>query len=105
MKEQDKNSSLINLSSIIAYIGQGLRPYEEGLRLYNDKHVLYRGISAENLTKTEVIALCTKSSAIHEHPHEIKVVKENDLSCTCSCKAGSLGKCKHCVAVLIYLNR
>ena len=106
MGNQENNDFLINLNNIIAYIGQGLRPYEEGKRMYTANHVLYCGISAYNSGKTEVIALCIQSSAMHENPHEVKVViKENDLSYTCFCKAGNLGKCKYCVAVLIYLNR
>ncbi|XP_067133681.1 uncharacterized protein [Centruroides vittatus] len=56
-------------------------------------------------------ALCLQTSALTSVPHRITgFLKFIDLSykidsITCSCKAGQSGKCKHCLAVLLFLNR
>lgn len=100
----------VNFSNIVEYVGAGVRPYEEGERVYNANHVLFCGITEKKTNESHFIALCLKSSALSEAPHEIKVVltkinKKLTINCHCSCVAGQLGKCKHSVAVLMYLSR
>lgn len=97
----------VSMSEIVTYIGTGARPYKEGERAYNAKHVMYCGVSKSTNDLTEIKALCLQTSSPFDKPHELTVeIKNEKLSSVhCSCKAGVSGTCKHSVAVLMKLNR
>jgi len=59
----------------------------------------------------KVKALCLQSSSVFSNPHEIEVdlnlhdVHNRINGMTCTCPAGESEKCKHEIAVLMYLNK
>ena len=101
---------LLKFTDIIRYIGDGVRCYIKGERLYLANHVLFCGITEEILDKTHVFALCIKSTDVNGMPYQLNIelkccINETKIEkCNFECPAGSLGKCKHCVAVLYFLQ-
>lgn len=93
------------------------RCIREGECILDAKHIIACGTeedkTAKRNTTTEVklLALCLKTSALRENPHEVRAtlslldskLKPKELSCTC--KAGQSQKCKHLAALLILCTR
>jgi SWIM zinc finger len=98
----------VDLFEIMKYVGSGERPFVEGEAILKAKHIMECGLTSRTEQEFRVLGLCLQSSHLNSRPHEIKIwVKATaspKISGTCSCKAGS-GKCKHIVAVLLFLNR
>ena len=65
---------------ILKCIDTGIRSYQEGERVFNAKHVIYCGIRADYLKEKQFLALCLKSSALSDMPHEVnvKIINENN---------------------------
>ncbi|XP_067143340.1 uncharacterized protein [Centruroides vittatus] len=107
--------NFILLSEILKYAAcsSSSRNFIEGEQLLLAGHVILCGIIEKNEQDRSVhfCALCLQTSALTSVPHRITgFLKFIDLSykidsITCSCKAGQSGKCKHCLAVLLFLNR
>lgn len=98
----------VELFDIITYVGSGERPFVEGAAILKAKHIMECGVVSRTEQDFKVLGLCLQSSNLYSKPHEVHVsvnaTASPKISGTCSCKAGS-GKCKHFVAVLLYLNR
>ena len=67
------DSFLINITDILTYVGTGLRPYKEGERVFKANHVIFCGITKQNSNETRIFALCLKSTALHDRPHEVNI--------------------------------
>lgn len=54
-----------------------------------------------------VQGLCLQTSALQRKPHELEFVYSNDgsLKAHCSCKAGNSERCKHLIAMLMFVYR
>lgn len=90
------------------YIGKGKRTFVEGERVLNAHHLILCGFTSRVNQHLRIFALCSKTSGLKELPHELKFLidkDKNSLSEKCSCVAGVEGKCKHGVALLLFLNR
>ncbi|KAK4887464.1 hypothetical protein RN001_003735 [Aquatica leii] len=98
---------IISLCDIIEYINDGKRCLKEGEALLNAGHVI--GCGVNNQIKTEIVGLCLQTSNLKGAPHSVKIHLQSATPkgwiCTCSCKAGAGGKCKHIIACLLYLYR
>lgn len=109
-KNIEKNRFLLKFTDIIKYIGDGLRPIEEGEQVFLANHIFCVGIIKEVLNETHVFGLCLRSlRPTEEIPYEINVIVkkmrfEVEIECKCQCPSGSNGKCKHCVGLLYYLQ-
>ena len=83
------------------------RKFIEGERVYQAGHIIKCG-KTEQFHKgnnLSFIAVCLQTSNLRENPHEIngEVSRSGEiLKCSCSCKAGLGGKCKHIIAALLY---
>lgn len=105
----DGKNFILKLTDIVKYVGDGVRSYEEGERVYFANHILYCGITKKILNETHIFALCLKSTSSYDIPYEINVIikrlnSEINLKCICACPAGLNGRCKHCVALLYFLQ-
>jgi hypothetical protein len=94
----------------VSYVGSGERPFVEGAAILKGKHLMECGLISRTENEFRVLGLCLQSSQLEGKPHEINITIKSsstaakNISGTCTCKAGS-GKCKHFVAVLLFLNR
>ncbi|XP_066587824.1 uncharacterized protein [Prorops nasuta] len=86
------------------------RNFIEGEKLLNAKHIIFCGktTSVKETSDFNFIAFCLQTSNMKGSPHEINgsissAAKIKDVKC--SCKAGLSKKCKHSVAVFLYLSR
>ena len=96
----------LSMSRIVAHVGEGKRYWEEGEAVLKAKHIVACGVTARGDNELKILALCAQSSYLRAKPHEIMVIiKSEGFKISCSCKAGMSEKCKHCVAVLLHLNR
>ena len=102
----------VSMSSIVAHVevrgagARGKRCWEEGEAVLKAKHIAACGITSREDNELSILALCAQSSALRAKPHEVLVtVKSQGFDISCSCKAGMSEKYKHCVAVLLHLNR
>lgn len=101
---------LIALHEIMEFFGDGSRMYKEGDAVYTANHLMYKAITKETNSSVDLLFLCLRSSNLFGAPHEINVKLfmengEKKTKVSCSCAAGTAGKCKHGVAALIYLLR
>lgn len=103
---------LVSISDVLDAAGNYKRPLVEGERLMEGNMLVTvgkLGSSERNILK--VWALCLQTSALFEIPHVIEVklnlssIYKRVKAISCSCKAGTSEKCKHCIATLMYLNR
>lgn len=95
---------MVKLIDILTYVGIGVRPIKEGEAVLDAEHITLCG----KLPNGQVIAHCMQSSQMSAKPHQIKLVLTNECKnwvCSCTCKAGAGGKCKHIIAALLYINR
>lgn len=91
-------------------MGPDVRKYIEGENVVNAYHIVYVEITSNDDEKIKMLGLCLKSTEIFGIPHELNITVTSEdnvkyISCICSCKAGLSGRCKHCVALLIFLVR
>lgn len=97
---------VIGMGDIFDYVGEKKRCLKEGEAVMNAGHILTCGIKQATAEKVDISAFCAQSSHLRDKPHELLATLTKDgFSLTCSCKAGMSEKCKHCVGLLIYLNR
>ena len=105
----------LSLVDILKYVegDQGSRNLTEGEAVLNAGYLIACGRSAEESTGNvwKVLALCLQTSALTSPPHTINATFTLDgdsvtiSDIVCSCKAGQGKQCKHCVAVLLFINR
>ena len=96
----------VSYGDIFEYVGDKKRCLKEGEAVFNAGHVLACGVKSKSEDIIELSAFCAQSSSLRDKPHELNVViRKEGFKVSCSCKAGMSEMCKHCVAVLIYLNR
>ncbi|XP_028131157.2 uncharacterized protein LOC114326897 isoform X2 [Diabrotica virgifera virgifera] len=100
----------ISVSDIVEYCGDSKRPLIEGEAVFDANHIFVCGIKSKSTTTVEIFALCLQSSKIHDQPHEIDIKVSGEgtqktIKCACTCKAGAGQKCKHIIAVLLYVHR
>ena len=96
----------VSMAHIVAHIGDGKRCWEEGEAVLKAKHIVTCGVVGKSNSELKIMALCAQTSCLRAKPHEIVVtVTQTGFKISCSCKAGQSQRCKHCVAVLLYLNR
>ena len=107
---------VVTFSEILDIVGEYKRPLVEGEGILDAGMLVTVGRLGGNLAGSDdhiiqVWALCLQTSSLFSNPHVIKVnvdtsVISNRLRLTsCSCKAGTSEKCKHLVAVLMYLYK
>ena len=96
----------ISLGDILDYVGDKKRCLKEGEAVVNARHLLAVGVVARNPAEVTIKAFCAQSAHIRDKPHEILLhMTMNKFSVKCSCKAGLSEQCKHCVALIIFVNR
>lgn len=104
----EQKEHLVKLSSIFAYIGNGLRVYEEGEKVLNANHIMFCGKTLFNSKRLEIFALCIQTSNVHGNPHELNLkvnfLTRSVIECRCSCVAGAEGKCKYSLALLLHVS-
>ncbi|KAE8743416.1 hypothetical protein FOCC_FOCC010988 [Frankliniella occidentalis] len=103
---------LVSISDVIDVAGEFKRPLVEGERLLEANLLVTVGrLSSSDSNIVNVWALCLKTSALTQHPHtltvklNLKTIYSRIMKISCDCKAGTSEKCKHCVGLLMYLNR
>lgn len=122
----DQLEYLLSLNEILSfvnddvYVGQKMRVYDHAEKVLQSNHLLFVGKRVLNEKVAEIFALCLQfSDPNNSAPHELNLKKEFKgtvdvkgqkavkvlFSCQCTCKAGASGKCKHSVALLLFLNR
>jgi SWIM zinc finger len=101
---------IVEIHHIMEVVGDFKRPFVEASALLKSKHLMECGITARTAHQIHVMGLCLQTSHLDGKPHQVDIKinvqasSDDRLCCTCTCKAGS-GKCKHIVAVLLYLSR
>ncbi|XP_064461744.1 uncharacterized protein LOC135375685 [Ornithodoros turicata] len=99
------------LSIVVEHIGDGVRCLVEGDEVVNAGHVIECSVVAatcQSAGPLHIIAFVLRSSGLHKEPHKVDLMLENCakvLQINCTCPAGASHKCKHCIAVLLHINR
>ena len=100
------NEFKISYQDIFEYVGDKKRCLKEGEAVFSADHILACGVKMKSETSIEIRAFCAQTSSLRSKPHElVAIVRKDGFTVSCSCKAGMSETCKHCIAVLIYLNR
>ncbi|KAK4887375.1 hypothetical protein RN001_003646 [Aquatica leii] len=99
----------IEMVDIMELVGDFKRPYIEGSAILKAKHIVECGIIKNSESEQQIAALCLQTSNLNGIPHEVRInitknIDDKVITVSCTCKAGT-GKCKHVVAVCMYLNR
>ena len=94
---------------MLDYAGGGTSKYVEGEQV-SLHHLTYCAITKICDEYIELLGLSLQTSNLTaSQPHEINCFiyanKKPKIKCKCSCKAGELGVCKHCMGLLLYLVR
>ncbi|XP_014206437.1 uncharacterized protein LOC106637964 [Copidosoma floridanum] len=83
--------------------------FVEGEKLLNADYLLKCGtLTTHNDNGYDIVAYCRQVASANEKPHEIRGninIDGSVTSFTCSCEAGSSGKCIHVLAVLLFCSR
>lgn len=97
----------ISLADIVRYLDGAHRPIREGENLLKSGHVLRVGVKCYAGTGAVILGFVVQTSNIRGAPHEVTIdfKDRKKWSCKCSCKAGLGHKCKHAIAVLLYIQR
>ena len=96
----------VSMLSIVKYVGDRKRCWKEGEAVLYAGHILMCGVKVVSENDVTITSLCAQSSNVRGKPHEVGMkITRNGFSVSCSCKAGLSSKCKHCIAVLLYVNR
>ena len=92
--------------SMVEHVGERKRCWKEGEAVLNAGHILMCGIKSKTDEKLSILALCAQTSSLRGKPHEVLLeLSANSFAVVCSCKAGNSSRCKHCIAVLMHVNR
>lgn len=75
--------------------------------MWQSGHVIKVGVKRVVGGITEILGFVVQTSNIRGAPHEVTLEyrKKNDWNIKCSCKAGLGHKCKHALAVLLFIQR
>lgn len=95
------------MDDIVLYLDGAKRPLKEGLNIYFCQHVVKAGVISQSRTFTQYFGLVVQTSSPRSTPHEINLkICENpgEWFAQCSCKAGLGRKCKHIVAVMLFVH-
>lgn len=100
----------IEIKEFLNYAGDGLRHYVTGREVVDANHIQLCGVTKETAEITEIIFGSLKTSELLEsYMIKVKIIKTVDnnksINVYCQCPAGEFGRCKHCMAALIYLLR
>ncbi|XP_077548361.1 uncharacterized protein LOC144161593 [Haemaphysalis longicornis] len=84
-----------------------IRCYTEGEAVLDAGHLVCCGVKCQEASSVTVQGLCLQTSALKRKPHELEFVYGNDgsLKAHCSCKAGNSERCKHLIAMLMFVYR
>ncbi|XP_034241197.1 uncharacterized protein LOC117645249 [Thrips palmi] len=103
---------LTSISDVVGATNEGIRCLIEGERVLEGKMLITVGsLGVSDNRVLKVWALCLQSSTLSGAPHVIEAslnlrsTSKRVVKIKCSCKAGQSEKCKHCIALLMYLNR
>jgi len=104
---------IVSISDVVEAINDGIRCLIEGERVLDAKMLITVGrLASSDESLLKVWALCLQSSStMSGAPHvleasiKLRTISKRVLKLSCSCKAGKSEKCKHCIALLMYLNR
>lgn len=97
----------LTIEDIVLYLEDSKRPLKEGMNLYMCQHVVKAGVTVERKSFTEYFGLVLQTTSPRSAPHQINLkICEDPIQwyAKCSCKAGLGHKCKHIVAVMLYLH-
>lgn len=95
----------LTLVDIMLYIGDGVRMLREGEAVHKAQHIIFAGWDDKN---RHIKAACLRSTTPKQTPHKISLQlceAVKDWVLHCSCKGGANGRCKHCVAALLYIYK
>lgn len=102
---------VLTLETLLKHIGgegdRRIRCIVEGEAVLNAGHLLCCGISAHSASSLTIQALCVQTSSPKQKPHELRCVvfQDGKVEALCSCKAGASQRCKHAVALMLFVNR
>ncbi len=104
--------SAIELSDIVNFVGEFVRPKQLGRELAESLHhfVFFgRAVDHERVAEIKFVGACL-TSKLKEKPHDVEVIRKYTedgsiaLSSKCTCKAGS-NRCKHIVGLMLKLAK
>lgn len=92
------------------YIGKRKNCLLQGEQKLKKNHIVRCGVtgnSKEYVSGKYIEALVLQTSGLADEPHKVvlDLGPTEDFKVTCSCPAGGGGYCKHCIAVLLLVNR
>lgn len=103
---------MLSLVDIYAKTKDSVRPLVEGEQYYNSGLLMSVGVKSKTNTQMKCVGLAAQTSGIMSYPHEVQCligldqpVGKRVLELSCKCPAGNSSKCKHCIALLLHLNR
>ncbi|KAK3910138.1 Hemogen [Frankliniella fusca] len=103
---------LVSISDVVEATLDRSRCLIEGERVLDGNMLITVGSTGLSDRKIlRVWALCLQSSTLTAPPHvlelslNLKTIYNRVVDISCSCKAGKSEKCKHCIALLMFLNR
>lgn len=103
---------LVSISDVVEATQNRTRCLIEGEQVLDGNMLITVGsLGMSDAKVLKVWALCLQSSTLSDTPHVIQVslnlrtIYKRIVSISCSCKAGQSEKCKHCIALLMYLNK
>ncbi|XP_070378639.1 uncharacterized protein [Dermacentor albipictus] len=99
------------LSTIFNHVGDGVRCLVEGDEVVAAGHIIECSAVASTCCSdgpVHVIAFVLQWSALSKDPHrvDLKLTDETEIAeLNRTCLAGTSHKCKHCIAVLLHINK
>ncbi|XP_075560216.1 uncharacterized protein LOC142592574 isoform X2 [Dermacentor variabilis] len=98
------------LSTIPNHVGDGVRCLVEGDEVVAAGHIIECSAVASTCCSdgpVHVIAFVLQSAMHSKDPHrvDLKLTDETKIELNCTCPAGTSHKCKHCIAVLLHINK
>jgi hypothetical protein len=87
--------------------------YVGAVEILRSKYLQRVGIIKDEYDKIEIQALCIQVTKVAAKPHciDLSIVRPSnsrqniEFSGKCSCVGGSVGKCKHFIALLLWLTK
>jgi hypothetical protein len=80
---------------------------KKGFKLVLSNHVFNVKEEQEDGKPTIIYARCVRQASVTKEPYKLRFVLDTDRKiskCQCSCIAGINGNCKHCAALVNYIN-
>lgn len=113
LRDMDEHRYFLSLKNLFLYLEASptSRCINEGESIINAHHIITCGILERTAILIKLFALCLKTSALLEAPHEIKgelKINNEDVQVVefvCSCAAGLSKRCKHIAGVLLMCTR